>query len=139
MINETIDIELKVLDENEKETTKTLKVTLQEVSPFKTADIFAENITGNGKIRKSGGFIKDCMNIVIMSPKNLVEEIEKAENAFEVIGQLANEVQEFINSPRLYKLKRQELLQKKSNEESSTVGEDLVQSNTDGSEAVNNG
>lgn len=137
MINETIDVELKVLNDKGEEEPKTIQVLLQEASPFKTADIFAENISSNGKIRKNGGFIKDCMNVVIMSPKNLIEQIEKCENSFEVIGTLANEVQEFINNPRIYKLKRQELLQKKSTEESGNVGEGVAQSDTGGNETAN--
>jgi len=137
MINTTVDLELKVLNEKGEEETKTVQVLLQEASPFKTADIFAENISANGKIRKSGGFIKDCMDVVIMSPKNLIEQIEGSENAFEAIGNLANEVQEFINNPRIYKLKRQELLQKKSTEESGNVGEGTPQPDANGNETAN--
>ncbi len=137
MFSTTINIKLKTVDEAGKEVTTTVPVLLQQASPFKTADIYAENITTNGKIRKSGGFIEDCMGVVIMSPKNLIDQISESENAFEVIGNLANEVQEFINNPRTYVLKQKEAVQAKSEEQSPAVGESTTQPDTNGSEATN--
>ena len=137
MYNTTVNIELKSIDGEGKEAVTTVPVILQEASPIKVADIFAENITSNGKVLKNGGFLQDCMGVVIMHPKDLIDKINESENAFEVIGTLANEVRDFCNNPRLYVLKKKEQSEGKSTEQLPVLGEGTEQPNPNGNETTN--
>jgi hypothetical protein len=137
MINTTINIELKNIDGEGKEVATTIPVLLQEASPIKVADIFAENITSNGKVLKNGGFLQDCMGVVIMHPKDLIDKINESENAFEVIGTLASEVRDFCNNPRLYILKKKEQSEGEGTEQPPVLGESTPQPNPNGNEATN--
>jgi hypothetical protein len=131
MFNTTIDLELEHIDDNLETTKETVKVTLQEASPFTTGDIFADNISKKGIGYSAAGVIKDMVGVVIVSPKNIVDQIEKADNAFEAMGKLFTELNTFCASPRKYIL-----LQKKSEQESTDLGQDNTQPNADRSQSV---
>jgi hypothetical protein len=129
MFNTTIELELEHIDDNLETTKETVKVTLQETSPFVTGDIFADNISKKGVGYDAAGVVKDMVGTVIVSPKNIVDQIEKSDNAFVAIGKLFSEINNFCASPKRYVL-----LQKKSEQESSDLGQGDSQPDTDGSQ-----
>lgn len=102
MIQSNFKIKLK-LEEGEKE----VDILMQEPSKFRVADVYAESYTVEGKL-KVGTFLENIIPLVVISPKNLLEQINSADNAYSVMIKLNEEIQEFCDNPRIYKLKREE-------------------------------
>ena len=138
MVNTTIDLELKNLDQNNKEVSKIVKVMLQEVSPFKSMPIISANTLYNagGKTSYDWAAIVQQMSAneigVIVSPKNIVKQIEESTNATEAIILLGIEILKFCDSPRLYVLRKQEEVQRESQDTANDVGTDNTQPNDNG-------
>lgn len=98
----TFDLSI-VQDEKEEIVT----VRLQQISPFKLADMMALCIEPSTSTYKTGTFVKECVkNEVIISPKNLVERIETCDEPFTAIKTVFNEVMDFTNNPKLYVAKK---------------------------------
>lgn len=133
MVNTTIKLELKNLDANNNEVSKTVNVMLQEVSPFKSMPIISANTLYNvgGKTSYDWASIVQQMATneigVIVSPKNIVKQIEEATNATTAIVLLGIEIFKFCDSPRLYVLKKQEEVQRESQDAADVVGADNTQ------------
>ena len=138
MVSTTIDLELKNLDQNNQEVSKTIKVMLQEVSPFKCVPIISTNVSYG----KGGKTTYDLATIVeqmasneigvIVSPKNILKQIEESTNAMDAIMILGAEVVAFCKSPRLYVLQKQEEVQRESQDATNDVGTDNTQPNDNG-------
>lgn len=114
MINEQFKLKYEV-EGKEKEIT----VVMQEISPFLISDMTSECLNTKGNNILPGEYIKLAIeNGLIVSPKNLMEEIEKADEPIAVIGKLFGEVNSFSASPRKYKLQK---VQEKSKEQSKSM------------------
>jgi hypothetical protein len=133
MITTSFDLELQKTGNNGEITTETVKVVMQEVSPFIVSDIFMSNLGDNGRY-KIGSLIKQFTqedSKVIVSPKNLVEQIEAADNAIPAINIVFREVNQFCSNPQKYVL-----LQKQSKAESEDMVNGNTKSNTDGNKTA---
>ncbi|WP_125153669.1 hypothetical protein [Clostridium rectalis] len=98
---------------------KYIDVILQEVSPFVAGDIFSSAIdikTGNYKM---GTVAERGIEELVVSPKNLKEQILEAENPFEIIAKLFSEFQKFCQKPKQYALLQTESQTKHKNLEHS--------------------
>ncbi len=83
-----------------------ITVRVQNISPFKLADMMAVCISPANGTYKTGTFVQECVkNEVILSPKNLIERVEESDVPFEAIKNIFNEVLDFINNPRVYRAK----------------------------------
>lgn len=143
MVNTTIELELKSLDANDKEVSRTVQVMLQQVSPFKSMAVLTEHVLHDAKNKTSydwAGIVQDMASNevgVIVSPKNIIKQIEESTNAFEAIQTLGAEVSNFCQSPRIYVLKKQEQVQKESTESTGVLGEGVGEPNANGNEQPN--
>ena len=127
-----IDIELKKTDESGNEITNPVQVVLQEIDPFKVTDLLADNMSPKSTVTRPGSFLQDVMGTVIVSPKNLLDQLKDADNTIQATVTLVAKVQNFLANPRIYLLKQKEALQKDSEKEPDVLGESTEQPNTDG-------
>lgn len=89
----------------EKEEEKVIQVRLNEPNPFVATDIICECSTRAGAI-KAGSFVKACIdNEIIISPKNLVQQIEEYGD-FEAVTICYKHTLDFINNPRIFTAKK---------------------------------
>lgn len=134
MFTTTIDLTLKNIEDNLDangqivESEKVVTVTLQQVSPFIVSDVLSDCATAKGTINM-GAFIKGTVGTVIISPKNICEQLEKASNGFEAMHTLFNKLNRFCTEPKKYVL-----LQKQSEAAKSNVGDSPAQSDTNGNQ-----
>lgn len=93
------------LEKGEKEIT----VRMQEIGRLEMADMTSECTNYKTGTIKTGSFIRMCIeNNVIISPKNLEEVLNLADNGIELTTQVFAEVLNFLKSPRLYEARKAE-------------------------------
>jgi hypothetical protein len=130
MINTNFDLNLVNTDENGETKEETIKIVIQEISPFRVADIMSGAMNVNSGQYNVGILAESFISEVIVSPKNLKERIEGADNAMDAITKVVTEVRSFCNNPRKYAL-----LQTESAIKSQSVVNGNTESNIDGSQA----
>jgi hypothetical protein len=124
MINSNFDLEL-IKDDKKKK----VKVVMQEVSPFRVADMFSSGLDIQSRNYRIGYLTELFMEEIIVAPKNLKEQIEESDNAIGAISDVFTEVKKFCESPKQYALLQTESEIKAKNMEHSTSEHD-----TNGSE-----
>lgn len=82
------------------------KVVMQSISPLKMSDILTECIADNGRILPGTLLKKAIEEEIIVSPKNLIERIENADNGLSVHNKVYVELNTFCNNPRIYQLRQ---------------------------------
>lgn len=117
MIQSTIEIDIKRGEEVGK-----LTVRLQEISPLRMSDLITDSANDQGRC-KPGLLIENALkNGVIISPKNLVEQIEENEDGLGMINDLYPEIMRFCGSPKQYEFRKK---QRESKEKSADVGDNI--------------
>lgn len=111
MVNTSFDLELE--KDGKKET---VKVVLQEVSPFISANIFSSALDVQSGNYKIGTVVEQGIKELVVSPKNLTDKISESDKPMEAISKLFLAIQSFCDSP-----KRFSLLQKESKTKSKSV------------------
>lgn len=120
------DLDLEHLKEDgETVETETVEITMQETSPIIAGDIFTGNMTQTGSALV-GSLVKAAIGTIIMSPRDLMERIEKSDNPMVALGKVYKELNEFCAAPKRYVI-----LQRKSQQESATVDKSTKKSNVD--------
>lgn len=121
MINTNFDLILETTDDAGETTTETVKVTIQEISPFIYTNIMSSALNINNGAYQVGMLAELYIEKIVVSPKNLKECIEKADNALKAIASLTTEVKKFCECPRKYALIQKESeIKSKSLEPSNT-------------------
>lgn len=121
MINASFDLEL--IKDGKKEM---IKVVLQEISPWIVSDLASECLNSKGTNMLPSEFVKKSIEVgMIVSPKNLVEQIEESDEALSAIMEVFKEVNQFSASPRKYLL-----IQKESEAKTKNMEHDTGKSNT---------
>lgn len=111
MVNSSFKIKIEN-DGKEKE----IEVVLQEISPFVVSDMTSDCLNEKGNNILPGKYIKSSIdNGLIVSPKNLIKQIEECDNPIKAIGDVFAEINNFCTSPRKYELQK---VQAKSKEQS---------------------
>lgn len=110
-------------EQNGETSSEELEITMQDASPFITSDIFTSNTSPSGGY-KMASIVRDMIDVVIVSPKNLIQKIEECDNPATAIGKVFQEVNQFCGNPKRYCW-----LQKKSESESKGVEHDTPKSN----------
>jgi hypothetical protein len=121
-------LDLEHVKENEEIETETVEITMQETSPVIAGDIFTGNMSQSGSALV-GSTVKAAIGTIIMSPKDLMDRIEKSDNPMAALGKVFKELNQFCAAPKRYVL-----LQRKSEQESSDVGEGTPQLDTNGNQ-----
>lgn len=130
MINTNFNLELITTDETGETKNETIKVVIQEISPFRVADIMSGALNIQNGQYSVGLLAEGFINEVVVSPKNLKERIEAADNAMSAINKVVLEIRNFCNNPRKYAL-----LQTESAIKSKSVEHDNSQPDTNGDKA----
>lgn len=77
-------------------------VRLNRVSPLIVGDIMGSTMV-RGKGYLYGEFLQLCIEKeIIVSPKNLVEQINESDNGVELLIDVFGEVNAFVTNPRVY-------------------------------------
>lgn len=127
MINTNFNLDLEKIDDAGASKTETVKVVIQEISPFRYADIMSGALNvQNGKYNV-GSLAESFINEIVVSPKNLKDQIEGSDNAMAAITRVVQEVRSFCDNPRKYAL-----LQTESAIKLESLVNGDTQSNTDG-------
>lgn len=119
------DLDLEHMKEDETVEIETIEITMQETSPIIAGDIFTGNMTQTGS-SLVGSTVKAAIGTIIMSPRDLMERIEKSDNPMLALGKVYRELNEFCAAPKKYVL-----LQRKSKQESATMDKSTKKSNID--------
>lgn len=102
-LNTKFKIELEK-DEKKKE----IEIVIQEINKAQLANITCECAGKNGSIRV-GDFITAAVeNGIIISPKNLIEQLEDADNGLVLYAEIFKEVNRFCSNPKRYVLLQKE-------------------------------
>ncbi|KEI18250.1 hypothetical protein [Clostridium haemolyticum] len=107
MVQSNFDIEI-ITNKEGKEEKKKVNVVVQEISPFRVTDILSSALNLENGAYKVGMLTEMLIDELVISPKNLKEQIEKAENATELITKVSTELRNFCDNPRCYHLKKVE-------------------------------
>jgi len=129
MINTNFNLNLVKTDESGETKEETVKVVIQEISPFRVADIMSGAMNVNSGQYNVGILAESFISEVVVSPKNLKERIEGADNAMDAITKVVMEVRNFCDNPRKYAL-----LQTESAIKSQSMVNGNTESNIDGSQ-----
>lgn len=129
MISSTFKLEL-IKGEEKKE----IKVVMQEANKFRVADAYTESIT-QGRL-SVGRMVENLVPLVVMSPKNLLEQLEECDNSFTVIGTVSKEIESFLNNPKRYALLQIES-KNKDNQPNESVGCDIHNECNTGADKTN--
>lgn len=102
-----------IMDEKEEE----IIVRMSNISPLKIADIVTETSTvEKGMVRfKHGSFLQKSVDEgVVISPKNLIEQIEDADNGTIAVVMAFKEIYSFLSSPKKYKFEGEAISEQES-------------------------
>lgn len=132
MVNTNFDLELEHIQDDGSTTKETVKVTIQEVSPFKYTDIMSCALNVESGQYNVGMLAERFIENIVVSPKNLKDQIEKCDNATAAITKIVTEIRSFCDCPKRYCL-----LQKQSETAKNVLGDISAESNFDGNEAAN--
>lgn len=102
--------------------TKNVTVRLQELKPLKVADMLAECVTQEGRY-KPGTVIEQAIEKgVIVSPKNLVEQIEEADNGLDAVTKTFRNIGNFLTNPKLFGIAKNK---EQGKDEGTNVGDNI--------------
>lgn len=132
MFNTNFDLELEHIQDNGETSKETVKVTIQEISPFRYTDIMSGALNVESGQYNVGLLAEKFIESVVVSPKNLKDQIEKCDNATAAITKIVTEVRSFCDCPKRYCL-----LQKQSETAKNVLGDSSAESNSDGNESAN--
>lgn len=134
MFNTNFDLELEHIQDDESTTKETVKVTIQEISPFRYTDIMSGALNVESGQYNVGMLAERFIENVVVSPKDLKDQIEKCDNATAAITKIVTEVRSFCDCPKRYCLLQ---LQKQSKATENVLGDSSAKSNPSGNETAN--
>lgn len=119
MVNTSFKLEF-IKDDEKKE----VEIVLQEINKATVVNMSCENAGKGGRILVAD-FIKACVeNGAIVSPKNLIEQLEEVDNGVELYVKIFNEVNTFCPNPKKYALLQKESIAK-SSKQNKPVGDSV--------------
>ena len=132
MVNTNLKINFKILNKDTQKVEDVEKnIVLQEVSPFRTTDVFSSAINPQTSRYNMGMVVEQLIDIIVVAPTDLKELIEEADNALDVITELFLAFKEFCDCPRLYALKQ---IERQSKAKTKDMEHGTSELDTNGSE-----
>ncbi|EKN42965.1 hypothetical protein [Clostridium botulinum] len=86
---------------------KPLTIVCQSKNPARMVDFHCECIGKNGQMLVGTFVEKAVEENLIVSPKNLIEQINESENVIELYAEIMKEVAEFSDNPKRYRLAKE--------------------------------
>ncbi|NFJ83969.1 hypothetical protein FDE94_09205 [Clostridium botulinum] len=84
-----------------------LTIVCQSMNPARMVDLHCECIGKNNQMLV-GTFVERAVEEgLVVSPKNLIEQINESENVIELYAQIMKEVAEFSDNPKRYRLAKE--------------------------------